>query len=120
MPLRVNIHILLQKYQYVWLQDAITHLVGGISEVTKASPTLCDSMDCVAHQAPPSMEFSRQEYWTGLPFPSTSSNPTILTTHLFHRSSTISFTFLMCSILLMILSLSFRFLLFLPIILKEE
>ena len=23
----------------------------------------------VAHQAPPSMEFSRQEYWTGLPFP---------------------------------------------------
>ena len=70
MPLRVNIHILLQKYQYVWLQDAITHLVGGISEVTKASPTLCDPMDCVAHQAPPSMEFSRQEYWTGLPFPS--------------------------------------------------
>ena len=24
----------------------------------------------VAHQAPPSMEFSRQEYWIGLPFPS--------------------------------------------------
>ena len=23
----------------------------------------------VAHQAPPSMEFSRQEYWSGLPFP---------------------------------------------------
>ena len=23
----------------------------------------------VAYQAPPSMEFSRQEYWTGLPFP---------------------------------------------------
>ena len=23
-----------------------------------------------AHQAPPSMEFSRQEYWRGLPFPS--------------------------------------------------
>ena len=23
-----------------------------------------------AHQAPPSMEFSRQEYWSGLPFPS--------------------------------------------------
>ena len=22
----------------------------------------------VAHQAPPSMEFSRQEYWSGLPF----------------------------------------------------
>ena len=24
----------------------------------------------VAHQAPPFMEFSRQEYWSGLPFPS--------------------------------------------------
>ena len=24
----------------------------------------------VAHQAPPSMRFSRQEYWSGLPFPS--------------------------------------------------
>ena len=24
----------------------------------------------VAHQAPPSMAFSRQEYWSGLPFPS--------------------------------------------------
>ena len=23
----------------------------------------------VARQAPPSMEFSRQEYWSGLPFP---------------------------------------------------
>ena len=27
-------------------------------------------MDCVAHQAPPSMGFSRQEYWSGLPLPS--------------------------------------------------
>ena len=24
----------------------------------------------VAHKAPPSMGFSRQEYWSGLPFPS--------------------------------------------------
>ena len=24
----------------------------------------------VAYQAPPSMEFSRQDYWSGLPFPS--------------------------------------------------
>ena len=24
----------------------------------------------IAHQAPPSMRFSRQEYWSGLPFPS--------------------------------------------------
>ena len=29
----------------------------------------------VAYQAPPSMEFSRQEYWSGLPFPSPGDIP---------------------------------------------
>ena len=29
----------------------------------------------VAHQAPPSVEFSRQEYWSGLPFPSPGDLP---------------------------------------------
>ena len=29
----------------------------------------------VAHQAPPSMGFSRQEYWSGLPFPSLGDLP---------------------------------------------
>ena len=28
-----------------------------------------------AHQAPPSMGFSRQEYWSGLPFPSPGDLP---------------------------------------------
>ena len=28
-----------------------------------------------AHQAPPSMGFSRQEYWSGLPFPSSGDLP---------------------------------------------
>ena len=31
--------------------------------------TLYDPMDCVVHQAPLSMEFSRHEYWSELPFP---------------------------------------------------
>ena len=35
--------------------------------------TLCDPMDC--NQAPPSMGFSRQEYWSGLPFPSPGDLP---------------------------------------------
>ena len=30
----------------------------------------------VAHQAPPSMGFSRQEYWSGFPFPSPGIFPT--------------------------------------------
>ena len=29
----------------------------------------------VAHRAPPSMGFSRQEYWSGLPFPSPGDLP---------------------------------------------
>ena len=31
--------------------------------------TLCDPIDG-SHQAPPSLGFSRQEHWSGLPFPS--------------------------------------------------
>ena len=37
--------------------------------------SLCDPMKCVARQAPLSMEFSRQEYWSGLPFPSPGDLP---------------------------------------------
>ena len=28
----------------------------------------CHSVGCTAHQAPPSMGFPRQEYWSALPF----------------------------------------------------
>ena len=37
--------------------------------------TLCDPMDYIAHQAPLPMRFSRQEYWSGLPFPSPGDLP---------------------------------------------
>ena len=47
-----------------------------VSEVAQSCPTLCDPMDCtVAYQASPSMGFSRQEYWSGLPFPSPGDLP---------------------------------------------
>ena len=36
---------------------------------------LCVTPWTVAYQAPPSMEFSRQEYWSGLPFPSPGDLP---------------------------------------------
>ena len=36
----------------------------------QSCPTPCDPMDCVACQVPQSMEFSRQEYWSRLPFSS--------------------------------------------------
>ena len=44
------------------------------NEVAQSCPTLCDPWT-VAHQAPPSMGFSRQECWSGLPFPSPGDLP---------------------------------------------
>ena len=37
--------------------------------VAQLCPTLYDPMDHIAYQDPLSMEFSKQEYWSGLPFP---------------------------------------------------
>ena len=44
------------------------------SEVAQSCPTLCDPMDC-SPSGPPSMGFSRQEYWGGLPFPTSEDLP---------------------------------------------
>ena len=44
------------------------------SEVSQSGPTLWDPVD-YSHQIPPSMGFSRQEYWSGLPFPSPGDLP---------------------------------------------
>ena len=41
--------------------------VKSESEIVQLFPTLRDPMD---YQAPPSMGFSRQEYWNGVPLPS--------------------------------------------------
>ena len=38
-----------------------------------------ESLWTVAHQVPLSMEFSRQEYWSGLPFPSLAGIPILRT-----------------------------------------
>ena len=37
--------------------------------------TLCDPMDYIACQAPLSKGFSKQEYWSGLPFPLSENLP---------------------------------------------
>ena len=47
----------------LWIPNGIE----SESEVTQSSPTA--TRWTVAHQAPPSMGFSRQEYWNGLLFP---------------------------------------------------
>ena len=43
--------------------------VKSESEVAQSCPTLATPWTA-AHQAPPSMGFSRQEYWSGVPLPS--------------------------------------------------
>ena len=48
---------------------------GEKREVAQSCPTLRDPMDSSLHQAPPPMGFSRQEYWSGLPFPSPGNLP---------------------------------------------
>ena len=47
-------------------------VVGGL--VAKSCPTLVTPWT-VARQVPLPMEFSRQEYWSGLPFPSPGDLP---------------------------------------------
>ena len=50
----------------------------GESEVAQSCPTLCNPVDCSLpgfYQASPSMGFSRQKYWSGLPFPSPGDLP---------------------------------------------
>ena len=44
---------------YIFIQE------GRFSRVR-----LCATPETAAHQAPPSLGFSRQEHWSGLPFPS--------------------------------------------------
>ena len=44
--------------------------VKSESEVAQSCLTLHDSKDCSLHQAPLSMGFPRQEYWSGVPLPS--------------------------------------------------
>ena len=44
------------------------------TKVAQSCLTLCDPWT-TAHQAPPSMGFFRQEYWSGWPFPSPGDLP---------------------------------------------
>ena len=48
--------------------DKAVVLGRRVSWAAQSCPTLCDPMDC-SLLAPLSMGFSRQEYWSGLPFP---------------------------------------------------
>ena len=57
-------------------REATTRNLLGAMKVTQSCPTLCNPVDCsLAHQAPLSMEFSRQEYWKRKPYRSPGDLP---------------------------------------------
>ena len=77
--LKLNYHLwflsltCLTRASWVLLNEKLTVEATEIMCVqaqllAQSYPTLCDPMDC-NHQAPLSIEFSGQEYWSGLPFP---------------------------------------------------
>ena len=46
----------------------------AVYSASQLCPTLCNPVD-VAHETPLSMKFSRQEYWSGLLFPTPGDLP---------------------------------------------
>ena len=52
-------------FKIQWLLLLLLLLLSHFSHVR-----LCETPQMAAYQAPPSLGFSRQEYWSGLPFPS--------------------------------------------------
>ena len=52
-----------------WKGPQVGGRAAAAAESPQSCPTLCDPIDG-SHQAPPSLGFSRQEHWSGLPFPS--------------------------------------------------
>ena len=63
-----------QPVLYGALDHITSHIKEGIILVAAAKSLscvqLCATPETAAHQAPPSLGFSRQEHWSGLPFPS--------------------------------------------------
>ena len=56
-------------------KEDVVHIYNGIlgkAKLLQSCPILCDP---IALQAPLSMGFSRQEYWSVLPFPSPGDPP---------------------------------------------
>ena len=73
------IHGILQASTLEWVSISFSqrNYRKKESEVAQSCLTLSNPMDCT-YQALPSMEFSRQEYWSGLLFPSSENKYTIV------------------------------------------
>ena len=52
------------------LHSHVFNTAAAAAELLQLRLTLCATPQTAAHQAPPSLGFSRQEHRSGLPFPS--------------------------------------------------
>ena len=50
--------------------NALLSLLAATAKSLQSCPTLCDPIDGSPPGSPPSLGFSRQDHWSGLPFPS--------------------------------------------------
>ena len=64
-PFRVYLESILKLEKLQEEKPLLLLLLSHFSRVQ-----LCATPWTAAHQAPPSLEFSRQEHWSGLPLPS--------------------------------------------------
>ena len=53
----------------------VNNSINGFESESVSCSVMSDSLQPCGCQAPLSMEFSRQEYWSGLPFPSSGDLP---------------------------------------------
>ena len=53
---------------YCLIDTEFQFAAAAPAKLLQSCPTLCDPIDA-ARQAPVSLGFSRQEHWSGLPFP---------------------------------------------------
>ena len=75
-PLGSSIHVILQARILQWVAFSFSNAYKWKVKVKSLSPVqLFASPWTAAYQAPLSMWFSRQEYWSGLPFPSPADLP---------------------------------------------
>ena len=64
----VGLHHLLDGHEFEKALLLLLLLLLLLSRFSRVR--LCVTPEMAAHQAPPSLGFSRQEHWSGLPFPS--------------------------------------------------
>ena len=69
MNIEVHVSFWIMVFLGYMLRSGIAGSYAAAAALLQSCPTLCDPQTA-AHQAPPSLGFSRQEHWSGLPLPS--------------------------------------------------